>query len=78
MVECGFCKRNTHKRGVVKRKPLKDITDKMLPHPDVKTEFLCLNEIKILRPVSKDINGKNIYKWFDDICEGHVVILNIQ
>lgn len=79
MPECRVCKFDKPRRRVIKRKPLIDITDEMPFDPHVKEEWLCVNTIKKLRPTGKDFNGRNIYKWFDDTCDNHIVIqiLNI-
>ena len=77
-VKCNPCSRNTHKRVVVKRKPLTDITDEMPYHPQVVKEFLCTNKIRVLRSTGKDSNERNIYAWFDDICENRIIIQRIK
>ena len=78
-IRCTPCSKNTHKRVVVKRKELIDITDEMPYHPQVVREFLCVNKIRVLRSTGKkDINERNVYRWFEDVCENHIVIQRIE
>jgi len=63
-VKCSLCENRHPKRKLIKRMPL---LENELPeeYSDYK-EFMCMNTIKELR---KD------KKWYDNICENHILVL---
>ena len=78
MVECKRCEHDTRKRVVLKRRPLKDITNESPEDPRIKKELLCTNSIKSLRPSGKDSEGRLIRSWTEETCENHILLLNLN
>jgi len=74
---CKVCQRDTHKRTVLKRKALIDITDKMPYHPQVVSEFLCVNIVSARRSMGRNMQDKPIYAWFKEPCNNHIITQKI-
>jgi len=69
--ECKICKKDTEKRVVIQRNPLKKL-DTLLPNGY--EEFYCNNKIKTKRIWNKDIRGKNVYKWIEEECRNNIIV----
>ena len=64
MIECSICKRENPKRVVLKRYPLKDISEDLPEYLKIITkEYICINEISRLH------GGK----WVGSICDNRVL-----
>ena len=72
-IECRHCKYDSEKRVVLVRKPLISNPLQLLYGYQ---EFYCNNKIKVFRSFGRDKNRDKIFKWFEEICENHILVKN--
>lgn len=74
-IECRCCRENTEKRVVLKRNPLQKVHTIL---PGEYQELFCNNKIKALRSFGRDENESKILKWFEEVCENHILVKKIK
>jgi len=67
-IECRPCQKDTKKRVVIKRNPLKEIDSDL---PDGYKEYYCSNIIKSKRKISMN-------EWFEEECRNHIIVKKIK
>ena len=72
-VRCKLCDNERPKRRIIKRNPIKDITDESILFQHGYKEFVCENEIEVLTKAGTTASGKPLYKWVKETCNNHML-----